>query len=509
MSADSASTSVSLDPDSGAAPKPQKSGMAIAIIVISQFMVGLDATVVNIALPEIHRALGFSATSLAWVTSAYTLVFAGLLLLGGRAGDILGRRKMFITGLVLFGAASLVGGLANSEGLLLTMRAVQGVGAALAAPNSLALISSNVAEDQRAKAYGAVAGSYAASLTLGLIAGGMLTQWASWRWVMFIAVPMAVVVLALAPKYLVEPAPVPGKFDIAGALLSVAFMGSLVYGLIHSASDGWNDAATAGPLAAAAVLLVLFLLVEARATQPIMPLGLFRNRNIAASYFDLMALTAVMAAINFFTTQLLQDVFGYGPVKAGLAFLPMAFGIFLGGGVGSKLLATVPSRNLVVVGSLLIFGGVLWMSQVELGTGYAGGIVGPLIMFGAGAGAAFTALNAIILGGASEEYAGAASSVLEVMQWVGFSLGISVLITIFGSGRDHAAKHVPSGLHGQNIADYIEVHGISRAFTAALVFAVLAMIGAFLLRTPKPVPAADAAAESAGQPVGGSTHAST
>jgi EmrB/QacA subfamily drug resistance transporter len=468
--------------------------MAIAIIVISQFMVGLDATVVNIALPEIHRALGFSSTSLAWVTSAYTLAFAGLLLLGGRAGDILGRRKMFITGLVLFGAASLVGGLANSEGLLLSMRAVQGIGAALAAPNSLALISTNVAEEQRAKAYGAVAGSYAASLALGLIAGGMLTQWVSWRWVMFIAVPMAVVVLALAPKFLTEPAPKPGKFDAGGALLSVGFMAALVYGLIHSATDGWSDAATAVPLAAAAVLLVAFLLVEARADQPIMPLGLFRNRNLSAAYFDLMALTAVMAGINFFTTQLLQDVLGYGAVKAGLAFLPLAFGIFLGGGVASKLLAQVASRNLVVVGSLLIFGGVLWMSQVDLGTTYPSGIVGPLIMFGAGAGTAFTALNAIILGDASEHFAGAASSVLEVMQWVGFSLGVGVLITFFGSGSRHAAKHVPSDVRGQSIAHYVEVHGISRAFMAALAFAVLALIAAFLLRTPKPDPAAASAA---------------
>ena len=466
--------------------------MAIAIIVISQFMVGLDATVVNIALPEIHRALGFSATSLAWVTSAYTLVFAGLLLLGGRAGDILGRRRMFIVGLVLFGAASLVGGLAGSEGLLLAMRAVQGVGAALAAPNSLALISTNVAEDQRAKAYGAVAGSYAASLALGLIAGGMLTQWASWRWVMFIAVPMAVLALVLAPRFLTEPARGAGSFDLGGALLSVGFMGTLVYGLIHSATDGWGDPATAVPLAAAAVLLVLFLLVEARAAQPIMPLGLFRDRTLAAGYFDLMALTAVMAGINFFTTQLLQDVLGYGPVKAGLCFLPLAFGIFTGGGVGSKLLARVSGRSLVVAGSLLIFGGVLWMSQVELGTSYAGGIVGPLILFGVGAGTAFTALNAIILGGASEAYAGAAAGVLEVMQWLGFSLGIGILITVFGSAGDHAAKHVPSGLHGhQTIAAYVEVHGIGAAFTAALAFAALALLAATLLRTATAAPAAE------------------
>jgi EmrB/QacA subfamily drug resistance transporter len=494
VSTDSTATSVSLNPDSGVSPRPQQSGVAIAIIVICQFMVGLDATVVNIALPEIHRALHFSSTSLAWVTSAYTLAFAGLLLLGGRAGDILGRRKMFITGLVLFGAASLVGGLANSEGLLLTMRAVQGVGAALAAPNSLALISTNVAEEQRPKAYAAVAGSYAASLALGLIAGGMLTQWASWRWVMFIAVPMAVVVLLLAPKFLVEPAPVPGKFDLGGAALSVAFMSALVYGLIHSATDGWSNAATAGPLAAAAVLLVGFLAVESRASQPIMPLGLFRNRNVAASYFDLMALTAVMAGTNFFATQLLQDVLGYSPIKAGLAFLPMAFGIFMGGGVASKLITQLPSRNLVVVGALFILGGMVWLSQVDLGTSYAGGIVGPLIMFGVGAGTAFTALNAIILGNASEQYAGAASSVLEVMQWVGFSLGVGVLITFFGHGSRHAASHLPSSVRHQDIASYVEVHGIGTAFTASLAFAGLALLAAFVLRTPKPDPAAAAAA---------------
>jgi hypothetical protein len=207
-----------------------------------------------------------------------------------------------------------------------------------------------------------------------------------------------------------------------------------------------------------------------------------------------MALTAVMAGTNFFTTQLLQDVFGYSPIKAGLAFLPLAFGIFTGGGVSSKLLHQVPSRNLVVAGSVLILGGMVWMSQVDLGTTYLSGVIGPLIMFGAGAGTAFTALNAIILGNASEQYAGAASSILEVMQWVGFSLGVGVLVTIFGRGSQDAAKHVPSGLHGHGVAAYVEVHGIGKAFTASLAFAGLALIAAFLLRTAKPTPAAAAAA---------------
>ncbi|KAB8169634.1 MFS transporter [Streptomyces sp. 3MP-14] len=492
------SSSTTSPPASGA-PKQGNSGIVIAIIVICQFMVGLDATVVNIALPEIHHALEFSRTSLAWVTSAYTLAFGGLLLLGGRAGDILGRRRMFVLGLVLFGGASLVGGLAGNAEMLLAMRTLQGVGAALAAPNSLALIATNVEEEHRPKAYAGVAASYAASLALGLIAGGMLTEWGSWRWVMFIAVPMALVVLVLAPKYLTEPERVPGKFDIAGAALSVGFMTALVYGLINSAEEGWSHNETVIPLVASGVLLLAFIAVEFRAEQPIMPLSIFANRNVSASFFDLMALTAVMAGTNFFVTQLLQDVFDFSAIRAGLAFLPMAAGILTAGGIASKLLQQVRSQYVVMAGCVLIFSGMLWMSQVSLDTTYANGVLGPIMLFGFGAGTAFTALTSIILSSPSEKHAGAVSSVLEVMQWVGFSLGVGILITVFGRSSSSAAEDLPADLAGDRVADYLMVEGMSAAFVASLIFAVLALIAAFILRTAKPEPPAAESATAEGQ----------
>ncbi|MEV4559134.1 MFS transporter [Kitasatospora sp. NPDC049285] len=454
------------------------------MIVLSQFMVGLDATVVNIALPKIHADLGFSATGLAWVSSSYTLAFGGLLLLGSRLGDILGRRRVFIAGLVLFGVASLFAGLSDSATMLLVWRVVQGVGAAAAAPNSLALVASNFEEGpERNKAFGAVAGSYAASLALGLIAGGLLTSEASWRWVMFVNVPFAVLVLVLAPLHVIEADRNPGRFDLGGVILSAGFMTSLVHGLLHAAEHGWGNGTTLGSLAAAAVLLIGFLLVESRAAQPLLPLQLFTSRNRAGGYVSLVGLVATMSAMNFFVSQYLQDGLAFSPMTAGFAFLPMAAAILASGGQAAKLLGKVGAKPLILVGSLLIGGGMVWMSLVSDSTTYLTGVLGPILLFGIGAGLAFTALSATILGDVSGEHAGSAAGVLEVMQWIGFTLGISVLITIFGSaGRDAAAK-VPGD------AKHALVEGLGAAFTASLAFVAVAIVVAMLAVKPAAAPA--------------------
>lgn len=472
--------------------------ITLSVIVLCQFMVGLDGTVVNIALPKIHAALGFSPTGLAWVVSIYLLTFGGFLLLGGRIGDILGRRRLLVAGLVIFAAASMAGGLATSVGWLLSARAVQGIGAALAAPSALALVTNNFPEGpERNRALGAVAGSYAGSLVLGLIAGGMLVLWASWRWVLFINVPIAVLELILAPLFINEAERHAGKFDLLGALLSVAGMSSLVYGFLHAASSGWDSTVTVVSFVAAIVLLATFLVVELRAEQPVVPLGLFTARNRSAGLANLLVLGAPMAAMLFFVTQLLQNVRSFSPLTAGLAFLPMATGLMGAGGIAAQLLKRVSPRTAVFAGSGLLAGGMIWLAMVSPATSYAAGVLGPTIMFGAGAGVAFTALNSVILSGVSARESGAASSLLESMNWVGASLGLSVLVTVFGTARRHAAAHLPAGL-SRPAANYLLVHGMSAAFVGSLVFIGGGfLITIFVLTGARPAPGATRDSETA------------
>jgi MFS family permease len=296
---------------------PGHATATLLTIVTCQFMIGLDATVVNIALPKIRAALHFTPTSLAWVVSAYILAFGGLLLLGGRTGDILGRRRMFMSGLSLFAVASLFGGLATSMPWLLSARIAQGTGAAFAAPSALALVTANFREGkERDRALAVVTGSYAASLIVGLIAGGMITAWASWRWVMFMNVPIAIALLVLAPLFISEAERHRGRFDLTGAVLSIGAMTALVYGFLQTASSGWHGTVTIAMFPVAAVLLTALAVAETRAEQPIVPLRLLRDRRRSASYLNLLILTGPMAAMNFFVTQLLQNVLGFSPLTA-------------------------------------------------------------------------------------------------------------------------------------------------------------------------------------------------
>ncbi|MET9353998.1 MFS transporter [Streptomyces sp. NPDC006617] len=468
-------------------------GIALLVIVLCQFMVGLDATVVNIALPDIRADLDFSLTGLAWVSSSYTLAFGGLLLLGGRIGDILGRRRVFIAGLVLFAIASLLGGLADSSNMLLVWRVVQGIGAAMAAPNSLALIGNNFEPGpEMNKAYGAVAGSYAASLAVGLLVGGLLTGQVSWRWVMFINVPFAVLVLVLAPLFVKEADKHPGKFDVTGTVLSGAFMVALVYGLLHAASDGWGNAETLVPIAASVVLLIAFLLVESKAAQPVMPLQLFTSRNRSGGYFALIGLVATMAAMNFFVSQFLQDGLDFSPLNTGLVFLPMAVCILGAGAQAAKLLGKVGAKPVILGGSALICAGMVWLSRLSGDTTYLSGVLGPILLFGVGSGLAMTAVSATVLSDVSGKHAGSAASVLEVMQWIGFTLGISILSTVFGSvARDSAAENPGDAKHAL-------VDGLSAAFTASIAFVVISVVIAMVAikKTPPAPPAEEPAPEA-------------
>jgi EmrB/QacA subfamily drug resistance transporter len=493
----------------GAARRGHHPALALAVIAASQLMVVLDVTIVNIALPQIQQALGFSTTDLSWVLNAYTLTFGGLLLLGGRAGDILGRRRVFIAGILVFTLASFLGGLATTSGWLLAARALQGVGAAIAAPTALALITTNFAEGpERNRAFGvfgAVAGSGGA---LGLLAGGMLTLWLSWRWVLFVNVPIGVLLAALAPLYITESERQPGRFDLAGALTSTAGMTALVYGFISAAQDGWSNPGTIGSFAAAVALLAAFFSIETRTSQPITPLHMFADRNRAGSYAIMLALSAALVGHFFFLTLFVQDLLGYSPLRAGFAFLPITAAIVTASQFAARSLPRLGPKRLMTTGALLAVAGLAWLTQVSVTSGYLDGILGPMLVFGLGMGLLFVPLTIVVGSGVPPHETGAASSLLNVMQQVGGSLGLSILVTAFGTAsRTEATRLVgqflatappeaqsqfqQTGQLPAPYADQVLAHGISTSFQLAVVFAALALAVALVVvraRTPQEVP---------------------
>jgi EmrB/QacA subfamily drug resistance transporter len=452
----------------GARGRASHPDVTLAVIATGYLMVALDATVVNVALPRIQSSLHFSGTGLSWVLNAYTLTFGGLLLLGGRAGDILGRRRVLVAGVGLFTVASLLGGMATTAGWLLAARAVQGVGAAFITPSTLALIATNFAEGgQRNRALSIYSAVVGAGGSVGLIVGGTLTQVASWRWVLFINVPIGIALIALAPRYLQEPDRHPGRFDLAGAVTGTLGVTALVYGCIRASADGWGDHLTLGALAAAAGFIAVFGAIEARASQPIVPLRLFADRTRAATYLNMLLIPATMFGAFFFLTQFTQNVLGFRPLAAGLAFLPMALPMFVTVRTVPRLLPVLGPKPILVAGAGLIVAACGWLTQVSAGSSYAGSLLGPLLLLGVGVGLSIMPMNMVILSGVAPHEAGAASGLLQTMQWVGGSLGLAVLVTVFGAARDDAR---------QGDAATSLVHGIATAFTASTVFATCALL---------------------------------
>jgi len=451
-------------------------GVALAIVLCAQLMIILDMTVVNIALPSIARGLHFSAPSLSWVLNAYTLTFGGLLLLGGRAGDILGRRRVFMAGVLLFTVASLAGGLATSAGGLLAARAVQGVGGAIASPAVLALITSGFPEGrERTRAIGLYTAVAMGGASLGLVLGGVITEWASWRWVLFVNVPIGAAVLLAAPRFLGESQRQPGRFDITGALTSTAGMAALVYAFIRAASSGWRDPVTLGAFGAAAVLLGLFLLTEARARQPITPLRLFADRGRSGSYVARLLLVAGMFGMFFFLTQFVQDILGFSPLRAGLAFVPMTAMLFAVSRAAPRLLSRFSPKVLMVAGLLPVVAGMAWLAQITPAAGYLPGVLGPMLLLGAGMGVVFVPLTMAALAGVRPEDSGAASSMVNVTQQVGGSLGLAILVTVYASASRSAAHGGGSGTALARAREAV-THGMASAFGAATIFDLCALL---------------------------------
>ncbi len=439
-------------------------GLALVIMLSAQLMIVLDMTVVNIALPHIQAGLHFSADSLSWVLNAYTLTFGGLLLLGGRAGDILGRRRMFLAGIILFTLASLAGGLATGAWWLLAARALQGAGGALASPAVLALVVGSFPEGrERTRALGVYSAVLMGGASLGLVLGGLITEWASWRWVLFVNVPVGALVLAVTPLFITESPRQPGRFDVAGAVTSTAGMTALVYAFIRAASNGWGDRMTLAAFGVAAMLLALFLLTEARTEQPITPLRLFASLRRSGSYLTRLLLVAGMFGMFFFLTQFVQEILGFTPLTAGVAFLPMTLTVFGVSRAAPRLLPRFGTTRLMLAGLLPVIAGMAWLAQVSAGTSYLGGILGPMLLLGAGLGVVFVPLTTVSLAGVAAADSGAASSMVNVMQQLGGALGLAILVTVFGTAYRHAAAG-GTAVHGALI------HGVSSAFTVAAVF---------------------------------------
>jgi EmrB/QacA subfamily drug resistance transporter len=463
----------------------------LAIILACYLMIVLDISVIIAALPKIHRALHFSPTGLSWVQNAYTLTFGGLLLLGARAGDLLGRRRMLVAGISLFTLASLAGGLAPSAAWLLGARAVQGIGAAIAAPSTLALLTTTFREGHaRTRAiayYSAVAGGGG---SVGLVLGGVLTDWLSWRWGLFINVPVGVAVILLAPRILPETQRRPGRFDLTGAVTSTLGMTALVYGFVRAASDGWGDRGTLASFIAGAALLAGFALTELRAEHPITPLHLFANRQRSGAYAARVLVTGAMFSTFFFLTQFLQGVGGYSALQAGLAFLPMTAVMFAMGRLVPMLTPRFGSSRLLMGGLVLAVGGLTWLTRVSDGMHYFPGIAVPLALLGVGIGIAFTPLTAAGIAGVAPEDAGAASGLLNVAQQLGGSLGLGILITVFASATRSAAQHPLAGASARAEASHELAHAVATSLTGSAVLLTLALaVVVVVMRRPAAAPA--------------------
>jgi EmrB/QacA subfamily drug resistance transporter len=435
------------------ARKAAHPALILLVIAGAQMMVVLDGTIVNIALPRMAEYFHKSQTDMTWALNAYTLAFGGFLLLGGRSGDILGRRRMFMIGLGLFTIGSFFGGIAASFGLLLAGRVVQGIGGAIAAPTGLSLIASEFEEGEprnRAIAvYAAVSGAGAA---LGLLLGGILTNYFSWRWVLFVNVPIGIVLIVGAFLYLHQTERLQGRFDFFGAALSVAGLVSTVYGFIHVAHTGWGNTETFVIFAAAIVLLTSFVLWEVKGTDhPMMPMRIFDNRNRVGSYVVMLVAGAAMFGMFYFITFFVQLVLGYGPLKAGVAFLPVAVTIGITAQIVARLLIRTGPKPLMLFGTAMLTISLLWLSTVKVDSDYATKLLPGMLMLAIAMGNLFVPLTATAVAGVRKTDAGLASALLNVGQQIGGALGLSVMVTVFATaGRNFASDHfsnIMAGLH--------------------------------------------------------------
>jgi EmrB/QacA subfamily drug resistance transporter len=490
-----AASTATATPSQGAPTR--RLGLALTVIATAQLMVVLDATIVNVALPHIQTALHFSGTNLEWVVNAYALAFGGLLLLGGRSGDLLGRRRIFIAGILLFSLASLLGGFATNEAWLLTARVVQGVGGAFAAPTALSLIAVTFPEGPpRNRAMGVYAAMSIAGGGIGLMAGGLLVEYASWRWVLFVNVPIGLIVAFLAARVLPESARRRGQFDLPGAITGSLGLGALVYGLSYAATtpDGvshWGDTKVIVSLVAAVVLLVAFGFIEVRSKQPLVPMRVLRSRDRTGSYLISLCVGTSLFGMFFFLTLFVQNVWGYSALKTGIAYLPLIGMVIVASGVASQLVTRIGARPLMLAGSILSTGGLFWLSRINENSHYVSGLLGPMLVTALGMGLIFVPLSLVSLSKVADSDAGVASSLLNVGQQIGGSIGLAILGTVAWSAVAtsihsqvaSAAKHVAGHLSAAQqaaatrvITDHAYSVGFSKGYVVSAGIALLGLI---------------------------------
>jgi EmrB/QacA subfamily drug resistance transporter len=469
------------------AAKPPQKGAILAIILISYVMIVLDISIVLTGLPKIHEQLGFSETTLAWVQSAYTLTFGGFMLLGARAGDILGRRRMFVTGLALFIVASLAIGASQSAVWMLAWRAIQGLGAAVLAPSTLALLQIHFAEGhERTRAVSYYAAAAGVSATVGLVVGGVLAEWVSWRAGFYINLPVGTGLIIAAYRYIEETPRHTGKFDLLGAITSTLGIGGLVFGFIRSAQYGWENPLTIVSLLTAVGMLSLFVVTERRAAQPILPLHLFSSKIRSGAYATRVLYLGAMVGFFFFSTLYLQEVKRYGPAASGLAFLPatmlhVPFAVSV-----PRLLKYFSANRLMVAGIIFGIVGMAWLSQVSAESSYIAAVALPMLLIGVSQGLTLSPLTSAGVAGVMHQDAGAASGAVNVAHQLGSSVGLSVLVAVAGIAS--------AGLAGKAFSD-TRIHA---AFETGTVMLVLAL-AVVLLTIVRPVAVqANKAANSTG-----------
>src|SRR3954451_15027485 len=466
------------------APRPASGANAnavLALIAVAQFMVILDATIVNVALPTIKVDVGFSEQSLSWVLNAYTLIFGGFLLLGGRAADRLGRRRLFVAGIALFSGASLICGLSQSEGMLLVARGLQGLGGAMVSPAALSIILTTFAqgpERNRALAvWGAIAGAGGA---IGLLLGGVIVELLSWRWVFFVNVPIGAVVLALTPRIVPESrseSVSKGGYDVEGAVAITLGTIALVFTLIKADSWGWTSMRTLAGFAIAAVLIAAFIQIERRHRDPLVPLRIFSNRSLAASDATMLVLAAGLSGMFFFCTLYLQQVLGYSALKTGLVYLPFSVMLIGGSAAASRLVDRFTPKPVLVTGLLASTVGFLLLTRVSGHSDYASHVLPAIIVLGAGLGLSFVPITIAATNGVAASESGLASGLLNTTQQVGGSLGLAILSSV-------STSRFTSALDSGSPVPLALTHGFKGAFVVAAVLCAIGLVVALLLLPP-------------------------
>ncbi|MER6012537.1 MFS transporter [Streptomyces bluensis] len=450
----------------------RRAAIGIMIVLVGQLMLTLDGTIVNVALPSIGTGLGLGPSALSWVVNAYTLAFGGLMLMGGRLGDTYGRLRVFLIGLSIFTASSLIGGFAQTPTLLIAARAAQGIGAALAAPGVLALVTTSARDDAaRNRALALFAAVGIGGSTLGLLLGGVVTEVGSWRWTLFINVPIGIAVLALAPRFVTETPRNRGRFDLIGALSATGAAVAIVWALTGAPEHGWTSAQTIGSLTAGVVLLAALAVTERRVTNPMLVPALLRDRRRLGALAVTTLVFGSQIATFFLVVQYVQRVLHFGPIAAGAAFLPMTLGIFAMARTAPKLVARFGQTPLLITGTLGLTASYVWLSNIDTTSGYVSAVLGPLLINGVSAGLTFMPAASLVMGGVEQRHAGSASGLLQTVQQLGGAIGLAVVVSVYAAGA------VPGQF----------VPGARAAFLTTAAFTLLAAaLAALILRSHRP-----------------------